>query len=70
MKRAKINLLNLLAKKDVTPQELQNMTGLDIRTINKMLDGRVKMVSFDVIEDICNALDCGVDELIVLKDAS
>ncbi|SDI14932.1 putative transcriptional regulator [Alteribacillus persepolensis] len=64
---AKLNLLNLLAEKDVTPQELQNKTGLDARTIRKMLDGNVKTLSFDVVARICTALDCGVEELIVIK---
>lgn len=55
-------LWKLLIDRKITKKELCEMTEISKGTLNRMLQG--KNVSVDVLEKICLALGCGVQDIL------
>lgn len=55
-------LFHLLIERDMTTTKLQQQAGFSSNIIPRMK--RNGYVSLDTIESICQALDCGVDDIL------
>lgn len=59
-------LFKLLIDKDMKKQDLAEMAQISPATISKMAAG--ENVTMEVIEKVCRALDCTVDEIVEFTD--
>lgn len=64
MKLTYAPLWDTLKTKDVKKTELCEMTGLSRSTLAKM--GKEEYVALEVVERICNALECDIPDVIEL----
>ena len=64
----KITLNNTLAKKGKSQYWLAHETGIAASTINKLCNGKTSSIQFDVLQKICIALDCNVNDVIEKDD--
>lgn len=55
-------LWKLLIDREMTKKQLMQATGVSKSTMDKMAQG--KQVSMDVIDRICNYLNCNVEDII------
>lgn len=55
-------LWKLLIDKDMTKKELMQATGISKSTMDKM--GRGEQVSMDIIDRLCNYLNCRIEDII------
>ncbi|PSL41737.1 putative transcriptional regulator [Salsuginibacillus halophilus] len=67
MSKVEISLLETMAKKGVTPRELELESGLSRHAINSMMNGDVQRVDFRVLAKLCDALDCEIQDLMQVK---
>jgi putative transcriptional regulator len=66
---AEIKLLEVMAKKEVrTIEHVHQKSGLSRKAISKIISKETKRISTDTIAKLCKALDCEINELIVLKE--
>lgn len=54
--------VNIIKESNLTKKALMNETGISKSTIDKM--GRGEKVSLDIIERICNHLNCNISDVI------
>lgn len=55
-------LWKLLIDRDMTKKQLMQATGISKSTMDKM--GRSEQVSMEIIDRICNYLNCNVEDII------
>ena len=60
----KINIVELLKRKNKTKYWLKQQMNITSRNLNRIINGETSSISFKYIEDLCSYLDCTVDELI------
>lgn len=66
--QAEIKLLEMMARKNVRQiKELSRMTGITEKVISDILKGNKQGLRLDTIAKLCTALECKVNELIVLE---
>lgn len=58
------NLGRLLSERNLTHEDLNEDTHVSNASIRKLLDGSAHSIEFDVLEAICDYLDCGVGDLL------
>ncbi len=57
----------LLAERDLNYSKLSKMTGISVNALSKMGKNRgtgAKQITYGVLEKLCKALDCSVDDLL------
>ena len=59
----KSNLKVLLAQKEIKGKELAEKIGVDEAKISNLITNKYKLLNKDVLERICEALDCDVSDL-------
>ena len=57
-----------LKKRELSRYELAKRTGIQYRIIDKYYKNKVKRYDSYVLDRICKALDCSIDELILYKE--
>ncbi|MED4399819.1 helix-turn-helix transcriptional regulator [Metabacillus fastidiosus] len=62
-----INLLSLMAQKNITPKQVSEKTGLSIYTINAIMNGQKTQLKFQTIASLCEHLECDIGDLLVLE---
>lgn len=66
---AEIKLLEVMGKKEIrTIEEVHQKSGLSRKAISKIINKETKRISTDTVAKLCKALDCQINELIVLKE--
>lgn len=60
----KITLNNTLKEKGHSQYWLAQTTGIATSTINNLCNGKTSSIQFDVLQKICDALDCNVNNVI------
>lgn len=60
----KIKIDQLLEKRDKTRFWLSEQTGITYPNIRNLCNNQTSSIKFDVIQKICNALNCDVNEII------
>lgn len=63
-----INLAKLLEDKGLTQKQLSNMTTIRPATIHSMVHNRAERIPLSNLAAICVALDCRIDDLLILKE--
>lgn len=61
-------LSTLLGERRIKMAELSRMTGVSKTTINAMYHDRVRKIDYGVLERICEALDCGLSNILEYVD--
>ena len=62
----KLKLKELLDSKDKSVYWLKHETNISHATIYKMVNNETKMISFENLEKICNALNCTHNDIFEL----
>ena len=60
----KVNIVELLKRKNKTKYWLKQQMNITSRNLNRIINGETTSISFKYIEDLCNYLDCTIDELL------
>lgn len=66
--RTKVNykpLWKMLIDKEISKQQLREMTSIDRSTMVKMVNN--EYVAMDVLVRICLAMDCGMDDIVEIE---
>lgn len=63
----KINIDNLMNKKSISRYRLQQLTNWNYRRINALYNSKVKYITTEEIETLCNLLECSPGELIRIE---
>ncbi len=63
----KINIIELLAKKNKTKYWLCQKMNMTSRNLNRVIRGETNSISFKYIEEFCEYLDCTPGELITVE---
>ncbi len=58
-----LHLSRLLGEQKMPQAELSRLTGIRPNTINDMYHGTIERVGLDQLDRVCEALDCGLEEL-------
>lgn len=58
------NIEQLLKNKGKTKYWLCKNMNITTRNLNRIINGETTSISFKYIEDLCNFLDCKIDDLI------
>lgn len=61
------NIEQLLKKKNKSKYWLCQNMNITTRNLNRVIHGETSSISFKYLEDLCNYLDCSIDELIEVK---
>jgi putative transcriptional regulator len=61
---ARLRIEELLAERGITAYRLSIDTGINHATIAKLRHGRAKEIRLDVIDKLCEVLQCDTGELI------
>ncbi len=62
----KVNIVELLKRKNKTKYWLKQQMNITSRNLNRIINGETTSISFKYIEDLCNYLDCTIDELFTI----
>lgn len=57
-------LSTILGAKRIKQIELSQITGISKTTINSLYNDKVTKVSYDILNNICKALDCQVSDIL------
>lgn len=60
----KITLNETLKNKNMSQYKLAQKTGIAASTINNLCNQKTTSIQFDVLQKICNTLDCNVEDII------
>lgn len=63
----KINIIELLAKKNKTKYWLCQKMNMTSRNLNRVIRGETNSISFKYIEEFCEYLECTPGELITVE---
>ena len=61
----KNELAVLMARKKIRIKQLSRMTGISRTTLTSIYYNREKVISYAVIEKLCQALECSLNDLII-----
>jgi putative transcriptional regulator len=65
---AEIKLLEVMGRKEIrTIEEVHRKSGLSRKAISKIINKETKRISTDTIAKLCKALDCEINDLVVIK---
>ncbi len=62
----KLNVLELLEKKEKTKYWLYKQLGMSYQNFNKMVNNETNSVRYEVIEALCQILECSPNDLFVI----
>ncbi|WP_054704645.1 helix-turn-helix transcriptional regulator [Bacillus sp. JCM 19041] len=68
MSEVRINLLNIMAERSITPSELLQESGLSKQTVSAMLFDESKQLSFETLSRVCHALQCEIQDVLLLVE--
>ncbi len=59
---------NILLKKNLTRYELEKITGITYKTINRYYNNKIVKADLEIIAKFCYVLDCEISDLIEYKN--
>ena len=62
-----ITLNQILEDKGISQNQLAKDTGISVETIWNFKNNKTTRISFDVLEKVCNYLECEVDDVMRLE---
>lgn len=60
----KIKLRELMWEKNLTAVKIQKITGIHATTISKIINGKYTNFGLDMVDKLCMALDCEIQDLL------
>lgn len=64
-----VNLEKLLERRKKTLYRLAKDTGISYNALHKLKAGKAKQISFDVLDRICEYLECNAGELLERRES-
>ncbi|MGL4789838.1 MAG: helix-turn-helix domain-containing protein [Anaerotignaceae bacterium] len=64
----KLDVLTLLKRNNKTKYWLYKRLGMSYQNFNKMVNNQTSSIRYEVLEEICNLLNCTPNDLFVLSD--
>ena len=62
-----ITLNQVLEDRGISQNQLAKDTGISVETIRNFKNNKTSRISFDVLEKVCNYLNCGVEDVMCLE---
>ena len=62
-----ITLNQVLEDKGISQNQFAKDTGISVETIRNLKNNKTTRVSFDVLEKICNYLNCKIEDVMCLE---
>ena len=62
-----ITLNQVLEDKGISQNQLAKDTGISVETIRNFKNNKTTRISFDVLEKVCNYLECEVEDVMRLE---
>ena len=63
----KVTLNQVLDNKGISQNQMAKDTGISTATLRNLNHSRTTRISFDVLEKICNYLDCNVEDVLCIE---
>lgn len=63
----KITLNQVLDHKGISQNQMAKDTGISTTTLRNLNHSRTTRINFDILEKICNYLDCGVEDILCIE---
>lgn len=60
----KINLRDLMWQKNISAKKINDEVGIGTTTISNIIHGKHKNVGLDIIDKLCDVLDCRIQDLL------
>ncbi len=64
----KLNVLKLLQARGKTKYWLYNQLNLSYQNFNNMVNNKTKSIKYEMIETLCDILNCSVEDLFIITD--
>lgn len=64
----KVNILELLDKEERNISWLSRKTELNYSSLHKFANNQTTSVTFDVLEKVCNALNCDISDVLEIDN--
>ena len=64
----KLNVLTLLGKQNKTKYWLYKQLGMSYQNFNNMITNRTKSIKYEMIDALCQILECTPNELFLFTD--
>ena len=64
----KLSIKGQLEKNSITRYKLAKMIGITYPTIDNMYKETTSSISFTILESLCRALDCNLDDILIFDD--
>ncbi|MBA2878006.1 putative transcriptional regulator [Anoxybacillus kamchatkensis] len=66
--KVEVKLFEMMARNNIRQiKELHEMTGISRTVISDLLNGNKRAIRLDTIARLCEALNCSIGDLIVIK---
>lgn len=63
-----ITLNQVLEDRGISQNQMAKDTGISVETIRNFKNNKTSRISFDVLEKVCNYLNCGVEDVMCLDE--
>ncbi len=63
------NLSTIMGSRRCSIEEVHQKTGLARKTISNLYNDRATRIDFETLAKLCAALNCGIEELLVIEDS-
>ncbi|MDE6969433.1 MAG: helix-turn-helix transcriptional regulator [Eubacterium sp.] len=63
----KITLNQVLDHKGISQNQMAKDTGISTSTLRNLNHNRTTRISFDILEKICQYLECGIEDILCLE---
>ena len=63
----KITLNQVLEDRGISQNQMAKDTGISVETIRNFKNNKTTRISFDILEKICDYLNCGVEDVMCLE---
>ncbi len=63
----KILLNQILDTKGISQNKIAKDTGISVSTLRNLNHNRITRISLDTLEKLCNYLDCGVEDILLVE---
>ena len=62
-----ITLNQILEDRGISQNQMSKDTGISVETIRNFKNNKTSRISFDVLEKVCNYLNCGIEDVMCLE---